>query len=305
MASITIIRGLNKQGAALTAPLVSVYAPTGIEFDFDRGSLVGSYAEVSVSTHVFKAVKVSTVGNVDRYQLAVDWLQYLTSLPTSVANITPTSITYTITGRNVDGVSQATATDTILLSFGCPEIYSQTGLYDVYIQGASSIIYHCGKISFFNHGVNVYEIENSTFSGTYEKGYGPEVSIDIVYKQTTGLEIAWINSDGAWSFWNFKQIAKTFEVKKSNFVPKFSLFNYEANSAGQSLGQEKTMAINFKTVAINAEHHEQLCRIKESPLVIFGGRIVEVKECTQTTGSERQNLAFTLTLETKENAASN
>jgi hypothetical protein len=290
--SITIIRGLNQQSPALTAPLVSVYAPTGIEFDFERESLTNSYSEVSVGAYVFKAVKVSTVGTVDRYQIAVDWLQYLTSLPTSVTNITPTSITYTITGRDSIGVSQATATATVLLSFGVPDMYSQRGMYDVYSNGASSMIYHAGRYSRFNG--TIYEILSATSS-----------SATTTYRQTTGEEIAWLNTDGGWSFWNFKKIGKKLDIKNSNFVSTFALFNYEQMSAGRNVSQEKTIELDFKTVAINTEHHEQLCLIKQSKQIWYNGRIYEVKECTQSTGAEKQNLGFTLTLESKENAASN
>jgi len=291
MASITIIRGLNQQGTALTAPLVSVYAPTGIEFDFNRDALAGTYAEVSVDTYVFKAVKISRAGSVDRYQIAVDWLQYLTSLPTVVANITTTSITYTITGRNSSGVSVATANATIQLSHGCPSFGSSRGLYDVWNVGYSQSIYHAGKYSVYNKATGIYEIGTSAAVG--------------VYRPMAGEEIAWINADGGWSFWNFKKQSKSFEGKASNFVPSFNLYNYQATSAGRNLSRERTVQIDFKTVAINAEHHEQLCYLASSPLIIYNGFEYQHKKSTDTTGAVKQNLAFTLTLESKENAASN
>ena len=291
MASITIIRGLNQQGVALTSPLVSVYIPTGIEFDFDRDALAGTYAEVSVGSYVFKAVKVSSAGSVDRYQIAVDWLQYLTSLPTLVANITVSSITYTITGRNSSGVSVATANATIQLSHGCPSFGSARGLYDVWNVGYNQQIYHAGKYSLFNKNNGTYEIGTSTAIG--------------IYKAMAGEEIAWINADGGWSFWNFKKQSKNFESKASNFVPTFNLYNYQSASAGRNLTREKSVQIDFKTVAINAEHHEQLCYLSSSPLIIYDGKEYQHKKTTETTGAEKQNLAFTLTLESKENAASN
>ena len=285
MAAITFIKKLSDESTGKVSPLVAAFAPAGIEFNFNHGGISGSYADVTFGSYVFRAVKVATVSaNEDKYQLSVDWLKSLVSLPTSVTTSgMSTAQTYTVNGRNSSGTSIASASETVYITFARPAIGSPDWMYKLYTTGNVRPIYHCGKYTYFN---------GTTLTAATGGGYA-----------VTGSEIAWLDREGRWSYWNFKYIGKQFDVKNSNPISTFALRNSEALGNGMNTDQEVKVQLDFKTVAIDVTHHELLCEIKQSKVVIYNGLMYDVKECTQSTGGERQNLAFNLTLEISDNAA--
>ena len=277
---------LSDESYTSNSLLVSAFAPVGLEFDFDHGGIIGSYADVSVGPHTFRAVKVETKSaTVDRYQLSVDWLKSFVALPTYVnAALMSTGVEYRVEGRNSAGLSIASFLEDVYVTFAIPPIKNGDWMNTLFTNGFVRPIYHCGRYSKFD--------------------YTDLIFVNGVGYNIQGEEIAWIDREGRWSFWNFKFLSKEFDVKNSGQISTFALRNSEVVGNGLNTEQEIKVQLNFKTVAIDVIHHELLCEIKQSKVVICRDLICNVKECTQTTGAEKQNLAFNLTLEYTENAAS-
>jgi hypothetical protein len=293
-ANITIERGLNQQSSTQTAPLIGFNYQQGIQFTYDHGAETNTYAEINWNGYVFRAVKIAAVSaTVDRYQTD------MTDIVKATKTIAPFSVTiigllqtiaYTIYGRKSNGDAYVdSGAQTVYLSFAKPNLLS--GLYDLYTNGLSRIIYHSGKYCQFVSGTPAYEI---TSANTNDSTH--------IYKAVTGVEIAWINRDGAWSFWNFRKISEVRNSKKSNEVQNYSLSNFELAAKTYMLDTELSVEVVFDTVAIDANHYRQLTEIGESERVIYAGRSYSVKSSSQNSAEYKQNLKFNLTLQIQENA---
>ena len=195
-ANITIERGLNQQSSVLTAPLIGFNYQQGIQFTYDHAAETNTYAEVIWNGYTFRATKIATVSaTVDRYQIDMTEIVKATKtvapFEVTVTGLLQT-ITYTIYGRKSNGTAHVnSATQTVYLSFAKPNLKS--GLYAIETNGASRVIYHSGKIGYFYNETNIYKILSTTENGTLIDG---NAELTLVYKSTTGEEIAWLNRDG-------------------------------------------------------------------------------------------------------------
>lgn len=291
-ANITIERGLNQQSSTQTAPLIGFNYQQGLQFTYDHAAETNTFAEVNWNGYLFRAVKIATVsGTVDRYQ--IDMSEIVKATKTIAPfEVTVTgliqSINYTIYGRKSNGDAYVdSGAQTVLLSFAKPNLKS--GLYDLYTNGTSRMIYHNGKYCQF--ASTAYAI---TTANTNDSTH--------TYLALTGEEIAWINRDGAWSFWNFRKISEMRETKKSNEIQNYALSNYELAAKTYDIDTELKVNVIFDTIAYNEAHYRQLTEIAESERVIYSGRAYRVKDYSKDSAECRQNLKFNLTLEIEENA---
>lgn len=291
-ANITIERGLNQQSSTQTAPLIGFNYQQGIQFTYDHDVETNTYAEVTFNGYTFRAVKVATVSaTVDRYQ--IDMTEIVKATKTVAPfEVTVTgliqSINYTVYGRKSNGTAHVdSGAQNVLLSFAKPNLKS--GLFDLYTNGTSRMIYHNGKYCQF--ASTVYAI---TTANTNDSNH--------TYKAVTGEEVAWLNRDGAWSFWNFRKISEMRESKKSNEIANYALSNYELAAKTYDIDTELKVNVMFDTIAADATHYRQLTEIGESERVVYAGRAYRVKDYSKDSSECRQNLKFNLTLEIEENA---
>ena len=337
-ASITITRALNEQGGDVDALLVSAFMQNSIEFTFNKDAvLTGTYATVTINSIPFRAVlkTPNITTNTDLYELDLTNILpfYLGFPPTSntVTGLTK-DLVMVINGYNSAGASIATAThETIKLSFGYNLIGIVGGLDYVYESGRmfySNAVYYNGKISFYfsstsgskslviggvSHSyslVNGYNIlvldASQKINGTLTESDG--LSIPLIYKaqtySTTEVEIAWLNMDGCWNYWNFRYLGKNTAVANSKTIPVYGSTNALMYAKTVDLGKDKKVQLSFDTIAVDITHYAQLCEIAESPRVIYSGRVYRVIQCNSSVSNNKQNLHFSLTLETEENAVS-
>ena len=69
------------------------------------------------------------------------------------------------------------------------------------------------------------------------------------------------------------------------------------------ISAEKTVEYTFDTLAYDPEHFAQLCEIQESLAVIWNNKLMMVSACNSLTSVCKQNLRFTLKLQSDENIA--
>lgn len=331
MATITIIRNLLEQGGDENVQLLSAFQRNSMEFNVERGALVGTYATVLIGAFEFRAVRMGTSGTTDSYIMDVTTIlpNFLTipennSALSSLINIKAV----TIKAYESDGtlLVESTSHPVIMLSFAYQNIGDGGGLNGIVNKGSSRAIYHNGKICFFSNdypGVvnltintiaenytlsnwynNVSLNENQKITGTLTSTDIPLLSIPLFYKPPYGEhEIAWLNRDGGWSFWNFRQVSSEIKVKKSNEVATYYPTNFATISKSRMISADKTVEYVFDTLAYNPEHFAQLCEIQESLAVIWNNKLMTVSGCNSLTAVCKQNLKFTLILEIDENIA--
>ena len=329
MATITIIRSIEEQGIS-SARLISIFQRQSINYNIERGALIGTYSTVSILDYEFRAIKVDTLETTDSYIIDVSniLMQIMYNAPNEVDDDIIRSIVIKINlYDNTNTLVTSLDCDTVLLCFGYPDINSAYGMNDVYVKGSSRPIYHNGKISFMwsgtdglkqftiggiNHDYSVFENTYRTYSldatqninGTLTTASLATFSIPLYYKPPYGEhEIAWLNRDGGWSFWNFRQVSSEIKVKKSNEVATYYPTNYQTISKSRMISAEKTVEYVFDTLAYNPEHFAQLCEIQESLAVIWNNKLMTVSGCNSLTAVCKQNLRFTLKLEIDENIA--
>ena len=332
MATITIINGINDQGSS-NAILISAFQRQSMNYLIDRGAATGTYSTVMIGTYEFRAVYIGTSGTEDEYLIDLTSVlsNYIGESPATTSNIivkefTPVVKLYDAIGNVLDLFTLYR----LYLCFGYPDINSAYGMSDVLDKGSSRPIYHNGKISFFWGGtdglikfvIGGVEYNYSVFENTYitctldstqningtltseSAGSLGTFSIPLYYKQPYGEhEIAWLNRDGGWSFWNFRQVSSEIKVKKSNEVATYYPRNYETISKSRMISAEKTVEYVFDTLAYNPEHFAQLCEIQESLAVFWNNKLMMVSGCNSLTAVCKQNLRFTLKLEIDENIA--
>ena len=331
MATITITRNLLEQGGDEDLLLLSAFQRNSMEFDVERGAFVGTYATVLIGEFEFRAVRTGTSGTTDSYIMDVTTIlpNFLTIPENNYAlSSLINTKAVTIKAYESDGtlLVENASHPAIIMSFAYQNIGVGGGLNDIVNKGSSRAIYHNGKICFFSKsytGVKNLTINTITANYTLSSGYNnvslnsnqkvtgtltstdiPLLSIQLYYKQPYGEhEIAWLNRDGAWSFWNFRQVSSEIKVKKSNEVATYYPTNYETISKSRMMSAEKTVEYVFDTLAYNPEHFAQLCEIQESLAVIWNNKLMKVSGCNSLTAVCKQNLRFTLKLEVDENIA--
>ena len=332
MATITITRNINSNDSVL----VSVFQRNSMAFRCERGSEVGTYATVKFGNYEFRAIKEYIYSTYDDYIIDVtSILPNMTEIPLFVDNLVTTQIAPVINLYNSSNTIIATANHpTILLSYGYDDVYNSGSVLDipkivnVYNKGVSRVVYHNGKISFFWNGTSavhpilcggvsvnyeMYADEINIFdfsiialpkTGTITSSGQTDLSIPIYYKPPYGdHEIAWLNRDGCWSFWNFRKVSEEIAVKKSNEVATYYPTNAATISKSRMITAEKTVKHAFDTLAYDPTHFAQLCEIQESLAVIWNGKLVRVTSSNSLTAVCKQNLRFNLILEVDENIA--
>ena len=326
MATITITRNINTAGTIL----VSMFVRNSLEFRCERGSEAGTYATVKFGDYEFRAIKEYIYSTYDDYVIDVtSILPQMDEIPYDVDNLPTKQITPVINLYNSSNTIIATANHPlILLSFGYDEIYNSGRISNVYNKGVDRNIYHNGKISFFWKGTSavhpitcggvtvnyeMYADEINTFdfslialpkTGTITSSAQTDLSIPIYYKPPYGdEEIAWLNRDGCWSFWNFRKISEEINVEKSNEVETYYRTNATTISKSRMISAQKTVLHAFDTLAYDPTHYSYLTEIQESIAVIWNSKLVRVKECNSLTAVCKQNLRFNIILEVDENIA--
>ena len=212
------------------------------------------------------------------------------------------------------------------MSFAYQDAGVGGGLNDIVKKGASRAIYHNGTICIFsdgfigstdltiggisadytlsNHYNNITLNANQKITGTLTSSDMHLFSIPIYYKPPYGdHEIAWLNRDGAWSFWNFRKVSEEIVVKKSNEVATYYPTNAATISKSRLISADKKVLHTFDTLAYDPVHFAQLCEIQESLAVIWNDKLVRVASSNSLTAVCKQNLRFNIVLEVDENIA--
>jgi hypothetical protein len=285
---VASVRALEVNGA-----LVSAFCKQSIEFTV-AGAPDGHYCEI-YTTGGYKFRCTNTTGTT--WVIDMNMLSALLGLP-------PTSITITglVNAKDFQIVVKDSAGSIIdsttysdvgtLLCFGYPSRGVANGMATVIADGTSMPIYHNGRFCKYDSGTGAYVITTST-------------ALEIYKAPKSGTaEIAWIDRDGKWSFWNFRYLSKEMDNKQSNPVPYYALTNVLQIMDSYDIERESTIRLNFDTVAVDSIHYAQLCEISKSPRVIYGGLIYRVVNSNKTAADCQKNLKFNLTLETQENAVS-
>ena len=332
MATITITRTLLEQGGAVDVFHISAFQRNSMEFDVEHGVLTGTYATVKIGGYEFRAVKTATLGTTDSYIMDVTTiLPNLMVLPENNSDLSALirleGVTIKVYESSGSLLIQNNAHPDIVLSFAYCNIGVGGGLNDIYNNGASRAIYHNGKICFFSTAfimgsvnltintitatytlTNLYNNitlnANQNVTGTLTSTDIPLLSIPLYYKHPYGdEEIAWLNRDGGWSFWNFRKISEEINVEKSNEIETYYRTNAATISKSRMISAQKTVLHAFDTLAYDPTHFAQLCEIQESLAVIWNGKLVRVRECNSLTAVCKQNLRFNIILEVDENIA--
>jgi hypothetical protein len=289
--AITVTRSLQADGI-----LVSAFCKQSIAFTA-TGLTTGDYSELLIDgLYAFRCTEVSA----GSFLIDCDMLSAFLGLSPNTITITGLirSTDFQIVFKNSAGVAYggsgtvAVDTDT-LLCFGYPKRGASGGMATVLSAGYSRQIYHNGRYCKFV--TSAYVITSTTTSTT---------GITYVAPDANHKEIAWIDNDGKWSFWNFRYLSKEVDNKKSNSVPYYAVTNALQIMSSYDISAESVLRLNFDTVAVNTEHYEQLCDISASPRVIYDSRVYRVVSSNKQTADCRQNLKFNLTLEIEENAVS-
>ena len=332
MATITITRSLLEQGGTEDVNIISVFQRNSMEFDVERGATTGTYATVTVGSYEFRAVKTATSGTTDSY--IIDLTSVLTNMVPipDVASLTDDLITEVgISVNAYDSSNVVICTlplNSITLCIGYIGIGLSGGMYDVGVRGSSRPIYHNGKIGIYykdtsGMGLSNFILGGITRSYTIQDGYNTitmdsahkingtltlansaTFSIPIYYKPPYGdEEIAWLNRDGGWSFWNFRKVSEEIAVKKSNEVATYYKTNAATISKSRMISAEKIVKHAFDTLAYDPTHFAQLCEIQESLAVIWNDKLVMVAKSNSLTAVCKQNLRFNIILEVDENIA--
>jgi len=328
MATITITRNIDAYGTIL----IPVFQRNSLSFRCERGSEVGTYATIKIGAYEFRAIKVYTQSTYDDYIIDVtSILANITPFVSEIDNMITPSTTPMLTLYSSDGTVLTTLNHpTIILSRGYDDVHEYK-MEDVYLKGVSRAVYHNGKVCFFWKGTSavhpitcggvtinfemyandynifdytVNELDTLPKTGTITSSGQPTLSIPIFYKAPFGSEeISWLNRDGGWSFWNFRQLTKELRVKKSNDVATYYQTNASTISLSRQISAEKTVEYTFDTLAYDPAHFEQLCEIQESMAVIWNNKLMSVSGCDSLTSVCKQNLRFTLKLQSDENIA--
>lgn len=293
----TIVRSLQVNGV-----LVSAFCRQSIEFTA-TGLTSGDYAILRWGSYAFRCTQtVSGVGT-GTFVIDVNFLSSIIGLPPTAITASLLTVTASFAIRWYSASDVYYSTDTVSvdantkLCFGYPKKgYGAIGMNEVLNTGYYDLyLYHNGRYCTYDSTSGLYIITTTTTSTAYEIYIAPDSS---------HKEIAWIDRDGRFSFWNFRYLSQTNDNKSSNEVPYYALTNALEIMSSQDITRENSLLLNFDTVAYNADHYRMLCDISASPRVFYDGNIYRVKSCNNETAACNQNYHFKLTLQREENAVS-
>lgn len=325
MATITITRHLDV--------MVSVFNQNAIRFIITTGVI----PTVTIEGVDFMPTKVNTIGSVDTYEFDLtDIVRYVIGFPPLICNpeFNPIQKALTI---YISGLGAETKTESTVLSFGCQKIGETNRLVNVHNSGAFDAIYHdSGAVGFyfpFSSGYYYYAIQGLEGAGLvgvdlvngynnlqitattyltngiltiYDSMEEAILAFDVVYNDyyyslpdnTNYKQLQWINADGAWSKYFFRQTSSGSDVKSSNQIPIYEAIHANIVGKSRDITKEKKSTIQLDIVATDEEHFRQLCEIAESPCILYDDKILcSVKSAPADTALCRQNLYFKLTLE--------
>ena len=325
---INISRALNEQGGSYDLNLVSAFTQNSIELELiPNGKNVDDvYIECTIDSIPFRAVRtVLGVGSAPSFfvlDLTNILPSYLGLPPTLTSGLLTKVISIAINAYG-DAISIYDVHPDIYLCFGYPKLGEVGGMDDVVVRGVSRTVYHCGQVGFYNRndyaeleftinginytypvsvGYNLITLNSTQLLNGNLTALGGDITIPVIYKANTGAGIAWINSDGAWSIWNFRYIKKVNETSRFNPIPAYATTNGLMEAKSIDISTTKKVQYYFDTIAVDATHYEYLTEIAESPRVIYANKICRVKRCSNDISACKQNLHFELILEIEENA---
>lgn len=303
MASITITREYT-DFPNVSQPLLSAHLPSSIEFEFDRGSEVNTYAKVEINGISFFATKIQTVGNVDTYQLSGDFFVSLLGIPAldplDVATL-QLAITAVCKGYSSAGVLLASANHSAFKICNAISATTDEGLETVQNSGRSSKVYHAGWISYFDVTNQVYKQIDTDATELFTDD-GCNFEIEYV---SSGYEIYWLNIDGCFDSFAFTELTRKCEGKLSNTISLYSNQLKDWKGYEQNVMNEVDEEITYRTIAKDAEHYKQLYFMAQSPLIMnLSGELFEMSQRPAPLNPCKQNLNFTFSLKRKIHAQS-
>lgn len=305
MAAITITRRFNDNFGLDPISIVGVHTPLSLYFDFDRGAISGSYAEVVINGYAFKAVKTLTVGNVDSYVLDGSCLKYLLSFPTLTANTLYLQPTVVINGYNSSGSIIATATHSSFKICHAISDNKMLGLAVLATEGRTKKIYYTdGTYYYYSPTYKEYLTKTATtYTGTISIN-GATLNVYYVPFFTNGIIVYWLNSDGCFDNFVFTLVSKKRISSKSGESSLYAsnLEDYVADTINYK--NEITETITLRTIAIDTEHYEQLIQLATSLCIYIDNELWEFDNGNDTFSPCKQNLNFTFSLKRKTHAQS-
>lgn len=327
MATITITRALEGSDTRL----VSAFQQHSLEFDFDRGAISGSYAEVLIQGVSFRAVKLGTAGTVDSYFFDCgDILANIIGL--QFANMQAVNLfkelIFQIQGKNSSGTVIASAYHpTIDLCYATPPLGDATFINNLGLNGYIGEQYTHEKLCFYNpfYTETYAQYVNGVLEGTVDliQGYNRvdtlltgdgnvnfigEFAINFDVKKVVpavdAMDFYYIGKQGAILEAWFNLITTETISERDNTIENYAITNELKQSKTLKIGNTITTRFILKTIARDLGHFKQLQEIGTSFLVWRGSKAYRVVDYPKQTSECRQNLAFNLTLETDENAVS-
>jgi hypothetical protein len=312
----------NKGVIENSCNIVGMFNQNSIEFVFDHTGNSNTTAEVVVGSHHFEAMKIETIdANNDRYYLDLsDILSKVAPLaPLTVATTNLlTTVVITCNGlSSIGAVLGTSASETILLCYGIKGIGESAVFENLLEFGSGSAIYHNGKICIYYSGISgTVSLTINTISRNYTLVNGFNIiqlhssqlitgSLDGTYTQinlyyrpeiTDGSTISWIDKDGKWSFWKFRQLAEETDSKWSGEINNYGKRNTDILSKSRMLNNDSSIQISYDTVAMDEAHYQKLVDIARSPSIIVGTYPMKFISASKRVTC-RQNLNFKLTLE--------
>lgn len=300
MATITITREFTDY-IDESPSLLSVHLPSSIEFEFDRGVTVGTYAVVTINGYDFKATKIKTVGNVDTYQLNGDSFVYFIGIPTLNPidfNTLQLSINVVCKGYSSTGSLLASANHSVFKICNAISATPSEGLNLLYSLGRSVKVYHNGFFTYYNPTSNNFDYKDgSTLTGIFTENGS---YINLQYIPANGITLYWLNVDGCYDSCNFTEVTTKREAKLSNSISLYSdqLINWKGYS--QNVMNEVEEEITYRTIANDSDHYAQLYFMTQSPLIMnTNGELFEMSQRPAPLNPCKQNLNFTFSLKRK------
>lgn len=311
MASITITRKFTTFPDD-SVPLLSVHLPSSIEFQFDRGIDVNTYAKVEINGISFFATKIQTVGTVDTYKLiGSDIFNSLLGVPTfdsfDVDNLTLLT-TVVCKGYSSAGAVIASATHENFWLTHAISASPVDGLLGMYQRGRTSSgnIYFTRWMYYFDKATKKITRQYNPPTGVFDTGDFTINIVNVPELIENSKSIAWLNSDGCYDRFDFNLISIERIGKKSNAISVFSdqLYQWVGNEFNITNDVEET--ISLRRIAMNAEHYEQMYFITQSPLIMGAqnGELYELSAIPAPLNPCKQNLNFTFSLKRKIHAQS-
>lgn len=307
MATITITREFT-QYTFPNVPLLSVHVPSSMEFEFDRGAISGSYAEVVINSYTFKAIKTGTVGNVDTYTINGDMLKYLLPIPTFnplVADNLVLSCTVVCNGYNSSGTLIATANHSSFKICHALTEDKDYGLYVLQTSGRINItpVYYTGYLTYFDVTNQVYKKVSSVVDGSFTDD---GCSFNVKYfSSEVGTAYYWLNSSGCWDSWLFSEISNETKKNQSSPIQLYAdqLINWKGYEFNMQNEVEETKT--YRVIAKDTDHYAQLYYLTKTPIIMNqNGELFELTSQPAPLTICKQNLNFTFSLKRKIHAQS-